>query len=75
MMAVPPSTTEIGCSLGTWSGAGKCSNRYNFGCVTASDSLFDSTGGFSVSTYPVKKMPRLELLQADDCQVGHWPTF
>ena len=27
---------------------------YNFGCVIASDMLFDSRGGFSGSSYPTK---------------------
>jgi len=27
---------------------------YNFGCMTASDTLFDSMGGFSGSSYPMK---------------------
>jgi len=27
---------------------------YNFGCVIASDTLFDSRGGFSESSYPMK---------------------
>jgi len=27
---------------------------YNFGCMIASDSLFDSRGGFSGSSYPMK---------------------
>jgi len=27
---------------------------YNFGCVIASDTLFDSRGGFSGSSYPMK---------------------
>jgi len=27
---------------------------YNFGCVIASDTLFDSRGGFSGSVYPMK---------------------
>jgi len=26
---------------------------YNFGCVIASDMLFDSRGGFSGSSYPI----------------------
>ena len=26
---------------------------YNFGCMIASDTLFDSRGGFSVSRYPI----------------------
>jgi len=26
---------------------------YNFGCVIASDTLFDSRGGFSESNYPM----------------------
>jgi len=28
------------------------STRYNFGCVVASDTLFDASGGFSRSRYP-----------------------
>ena len=31
---------------------------YNFGCMIASDTLFDSSGGFSGSSYPVKTQPR-----------------
>jgi len=27
---------------------------YNFGCMTARDMLFDSRGGFSASSYPMK---------------------
>jgi len=27
---------------------------YNFGCMIASDTLFDSGGGFSGSSYPMK---------------------
>jgi len=27
---------------------------YNFGCMIASDTLFDSRGGFSGSTYPMQ---------------------
>jgi len=27
---------------------------YNFGCIIASDTLFDSKGGFSGSSYPMK---------------------
>jgi len=27
---------------------------YNFGCMIASDTLFDSRGGFSGSSYPMK---------------------
>ena len=27
---------------------------YNFSCMTASDTLFDSRGGFSRTSYPVK---------------------
>ena len=29
-------------------------NLHNFGCMTASDSLFDSRGRFSWSSYPMK---------------------
>jgi len=35
-------------------GAGKLSNHYNFGCMTASDSLFTVRSGFSGSSYPMK---------------------
>jgi len=41
-------TSEIGHAL-WW----KVLNRYNFGCVTAGDSLFDSRGGFLGSYYPL----------------------
>ena len=27
---------------------------YNFSCITASDTLFDSMGGFSGTSYPMK---------------------
>jgi len=27
---------------------------YNFSCMTASDTLFDSRGGFSATSYPMK---------------------
>jgi len=27
---------------------------YKFGCIGASDSMFDSMGGFSASSYPMK---------------------
>ena len=33
-------------------------DEYNFGCVIASDRLFDSRGGFSGSSYLVKTWPR-----------------
>jgi len=65
-MSFPAPTTKVGCSL---------ANRYNFGCVTASDSMFDSGGGFSGSAYLTKTLPRSELLHASDCQVGLRPTF
>ena len=37
---------------------------YNFGCMIASDTLFDSSGGFSGSRYPTKtyRLADLELL-------------
>jgi len=31
---------------------------YNFGCMIASDTLFDSRGGFLGSRYPMKTQPR-----------------
>jgi len=31
---------------------------YNFGCMIASDTLFDSRGRFSGSSYPMKTSPR-----------------
>ena len=30
---------------------------YNFGCMIASDTQFDSRGGFSWSSYPMKTQP------------------
>jgi len=30
------------------------SMSYNFSCITASDTLFDSRGGFSGTSYPMK---------------------
>ena len=30
------------------------SMSYNFGCMIASDTQFDSSGGFSESSYPMK---------------------
>jgi len=32
---------------------------YNFGCMIVSDTLFDSRGGFSGSSYPMKTQPIL----------------
>jgi len=43
---VPPPIAEIICSLGAWAGAGKHSDWYNFRYMAASDSVFDSRGGF-----------------------------
>jgi len=34
---------------------------YNFGSMIASDTLFDSKGGFSGSSYPMKTEPRLSV--------------
>jgi len=34
---------------------------YNFGCMIASDTLFDTVGGFSGSNYPMKTQPRLSF--------------
>ena len=34
---------------------------YNFGSMIASDTLFDSRGGFSGSSYPMKTEPRLSV--------------
>jgi len=67
MTGVPPSTVEIRCSLETWSGAGKLSNRHNFGCrpMTASDSVFDSEHGFYLFIYF-----RINLSDEDIAAVG-----
>jgi len=35
---------------------------YNFGCMIASDTLFDSRVGFSWSSYPKKTSPRSCLM-------------
>jgi len=37
-------------------------NQYRFGCMIASDSLFDSSGRFSGSTYP-KKTAKVRALR------------
>ena len=37
------------------------SMSYNCGCMIASDTLFDSRGGFSASSYPMKTWPRLTI--------------
>jgi len=34
---------------------------HNFGCMIASDTQFDSRGGFSGSSYPMKTQPRLSV--------------
>ena len=34
---------------------------YNFGCMIAGDTLFNSWGGFSASSYPMKIQPRLNV--------------
>ena len=39
MVGVPAPISEIGCPLGV--GVGQALNRYNFGCIAASDSLFE----------------------------------
>jgi len=64
MVGVQPPTADIRCSTEARGGAGKSSNRYNFGCMTAGDSVFDSVGGFSESSYPTKTLPRSKLLHA-----------
>jgi len=50
MVGIAPPTAEISCSFEAWGRAGKRSNRYNFGSMTASDSAFDYSGEFSGST-------------------------
>jgi len=34
---------------------------YNFGCMIASDTLFDSRGGFTGTRYPMKTWPILRF--------------
>jgi len=53
MEGVPPRTSEIGVPLVCGVG------QVNFGCMAASDSLFDSRGRFSGSSYPLKTGGRL----------------
>jgi len=36
---------------------------YNFGCMIASDTLFDSTGGFSESSYLMRNIAEIECLR------------
>jgi len=52
---------EILCWMGSRGAEGPChgnhfwlSMGYKFGCMIASDTLFDSRGGFSGSSYPMK---------------------
>jgi len=49
----PPLTSAVSLVWGRGWGR-STSNRYNFGCMTASDSLFDSMGRFSGSSYRMK---------------------
>ena len=70
MVGVSSPVAEIGVSLRHGVGQGRqMFNRYNFGYMTASDSMFDSRRGFSGTTYPMKILPRSELLDEGDCQV------
>jgi len=41
-----------------------CFVGYNFGCMIASDMLFDSVGGFSGSSYAMKTQPILRFKAA-----------
>ena len=41
--------TDVAVATNFWLSMG-----YNFGCMIASDTLFDSRGGFSGSSYPMK---------------------
>jgi len=36
---------------------------YNFGCMIAIDTLFDSRGGFSGSSYPMKTLAEIECIR------------
>ena len=36
---------------------------YNFGCMIASDTLFDSRGGFAGRSYPIKTLAEIECLR------------
>jgi len=44
---------------------------YNFGCVIASDTLFDSRAGFSGSSYPMKTQPISRFYKAR-CHGNHF---
>ena len=70
-VGIPSPTAEIGCFLGAWDDAHKHSSQYNFGRMTASNSVFDSSDGFSGSTYPMKTLPWSELLHMGNCQAVH----
>jgi len=48
--------TNFGTQFATTGFAG-----YNFGCMIASDTLFDSMGGLSGSSYPMKTYPILRF--------------
>ena len=36
---------------------------YNFGCMIVSDTMFDSRGGFSGSSYPMKTITDFKILR------------
>jgi len=40
---------------------------YNFCCMIASDTLFDSSGGFSESSYPMKTYGSRDRASKDCC--------
>jgi len=43
----PTPMAKIGCCLGAWVGQIHIRNQHNFGCMTASDSVFDSRVSFA----------------------------
>ena len=44
-----PALKDVAMAIILWLSVG-----YNFGCMIASDTMFDSRGGFSESIYPMK---------------------
>jgi len=45
----PEVLRDVAMAINFWLSVG-----YNFGCMIASDTLFDFSGGFSGSSYPIK---------------------
>jgi len=71
----PTLTGGIGCSLGAWGWADKPSDRFNFSCITASNSVFYSKDGLCGSSHLMKTLPQSELLDTGIGPHSSLPSF